>query len=112
MLIPFILSKTNIHILSTAPLDLPFVDEAYQQGIRIDILSFIKTLPILTEDTRKLIEASSTNTLTVIFTSMNAVHAVIEILGDRRPSWNIYCIGQATKKLVVSFPSSSATSSS
>ncbi len=97
------MSKTNIQILSTAELDSSFIEDAYKQGIRIDTLSFIETLPILNIKVRNDVENISRKDYVSIFTSMNAVNAVVGLLDGYKPSWKIYCIGQATKKLVTAY---------
>lgn len=89
-----------IHILCTRPLPETLVETAAQAGIQIDISPFIETESILTAVVRQEIEQVSLQSVPVVFTSMNAVDAVIVFLDGRQPEWEIYSIGTATGKLV------------
>lgn len=84
----------EITILSTRPLPATMLEEAEQNGIRVDIISFIHTEPVpgLDEQITGLLNKE----LTVIFTSMNAVEAV----GGHHANWKIFCIGDATQAAV------------
>ncbi|HYF32886.1 MAG TPA: uroporphyrinogen-III synthase [Chitinophagaceae bacterium] len=87
------------HILSTRPLADKVLHEAAAEGIVIDVISFIRTEGCAEK------EASEVNSLyqqdtTVIFTSMNAVEAVAALKDSHQPRWKIYCIGEATARLV------------
>ena len=64
------------------------------------MFSFIATEPIDDLDTYNEIEIALTETATIVFTSMNAVDAVASHLNEFGPDWKIYCIGNATRKLV------------
>lgn len=89
-----------IHILCTRPLPETLVETAAQAGIQIDISPFIETESILTAVVRQEIDQVSLQSVPVVFTSMNAVDAVIVFLDGRQPEWEIYSIGTATGKLV------------
>jgi uroporphyrinogen-III synthase len=104
----------TIRILSTRPLDTSLINEAAAQGIVLDIRSFIETRPIAGEALSKRISELSGNSLTAIFTSMNAAEAVAGLLraetgstpsGSLTPlarilPWKIFCLGYATRALV------------
>jgi uroporphyrinogen-III synthase len=94
------MEETNIHILCTRPLDESLLENVRQQGIKIDILPFIDTEPIQTIEVQQEVEQALVKNATVIFTSMNAVEAVVNYV-DEQPDWQIYCIGHATRQLVM-----------
>jgi uroporphyrinogen-III synthase len=93
-------NNISARILSTAPLDESVIELAAEQGVRIDSIPFISVEPIRTAEVAEEIEAALQLRTTVIFTSVNAVEAVAEIMQDQQPEWQIYCIGQKTKDLV------------
>jgi uroporphyrinogen-III synthase len=90
------MQQNRINILSTRPLDDSLIREARQQDIDIDILSFIKTEGIQTSAVREEIKKTLPGAATVVFTSMNAVEAVVNQLQQRKSSWKIYCVGATT----------------
>ncbi|KIC96107.1 uroporphyrinogen-III synthase [Flavihumibacter solisilvae] len=90
----------GIRILSTRPLSDEIIEAATSRGVDITVLSFIDTASIRTTEVIEEIEHASTQITTVVFTSMNAVEAVAEVLQGLRPEWNIFCIGNSTRKLV------------
>lgn len=100
--------QAKTHILSTRPLDEAIVADAAAVDIVIDTLSFIETTPILTEEVAQQVQLHAQHDATVVFTSMNAVEAVINLLNDERPFWDIYCIGDTTGNLVSEYFGSSA----
>ena len=87
-------------ILCTRPISRALVQEAATQGIIIEELSFIDTHPVLTEGITNRIREIAGETRTVIFTSMNAVDAVTNVV-IAPVQWNIYCIGNTTRKLIL-----------
>lgn len=93
------MQKVNWHILSTRPLSQQIVEQALQKGIAIEEVSFIETEPIIDENLQKEIKTFSTQKLTVVFTSMNAVDAVADVVKEK-VDWTVYSIGSATEKLV------------
>lgn len=100
--------QSKTHILSTRPLDEAIIAEAASLDIAIDTLSFIQTTPIITDEVAQQIQLHAQLDATVIFTSMNAVEAVINLLNDERPFWEVYCIGDTTGNLVSEYFGSSA----
>jgi uroporphyrinogen-III synthase len=94
------MQEINIHILSTRPLPDPLIEDAEISGISIDIVPFIKTESTLSVEVQQEIQLVSTEKATVVFTSMNAVDAVVNFLDGHQPDWSIYCIGTATGRLV------------
>src|SRR6266404_5295545 len=92
--------QNKITILSTKEIDQAFVDDAAERNIIVDVSPFIKTEPVRSIETQQEIELASLESLTVVFTSVNAVEAVATELPDVQPDWKIYCIGYATKQSV------------
>ena len=97
------MSKAIRKILSTRPINEVLVAEAHSKNIEIDTLSFIETTPIDTIETQQEIELAANQIATVVFTSMNAVEAVTEMLEGFVPEWSIYCMGYATQELVKNY---------
>lgn len=95
--------EPNIHILCTRPVDESRIEEAKQKGIALDVLSFIETESIKTIEVQQEIEWVSVQEATVVFTSMNAVEAVTEMLDGHIPQWSIYCMGYKTKQLITDY---------
>lgn len=94
------MQQNNITILSTRPLPASLIDDAAEQGIQIDTLSFIETAAIQSIEVQQEIERALLQSTTVVFTSMNAVEAVAEYMSDEMPDWAVYCMGQTTQQLV------------
>ena len=76
---------------------------AASRGVDITELSFIDVSPIETTEILEEIREAMLMSATVVFTSMNAVEAVGNLLEDQKPDWQIYCIGQTTRELVEIF---------
>jgi len=87
---------TSIRILSTRPLEPALLDQAARADIRIDTLSFIDTEPIRDTALMHQVHQLGSQSLTAVFTSMNAVEAV----PASSAPWRIFCIGGATRRLV------------
>ncbi|MCW3088842.1 MAG: uroporphyrinogen-III synthase [Sediminibacterium sp.] len=97
------MQEPEIYILSTRPVDASLVEMAREQGIVLDILSFIDTEPIRTVEVQQEIELAAVEVATVVFTSMNAVESVTEMLDGHVPEWTIYCMGHKTRELVENY---------
>jgi len=96
-------TQSKITILSTRPIDEELINEAAKLNIKIEVFPFVATEPIDDLDTYNEIEIALSETATIVFTSMNAVDAVASHVHDFGPDWKIYCIGNATKKLVAEY---------
>jgi uroporphyrinogen-III synthase len=96
------MQKTYQAILSTRPLNNEIIDEAAQQNIFIDCISFIEIEPVTNEELEAKIQKLATEKITVVFTSMNAVKAVKDHISIK-PAWDIFSIGQTTKELITDF---------
>jgi|SRR5688572_799895 len=94
------MQENKINILSTRLLTDELVEAAQASGITIDALSFIETVTIQSKHVQKKIENAYLQSCTVVFTSMNAVEAVVAGQNGQQPDWNIYCIGNTTRQLV------------
>lgn len=93
------MQKNKIHILSTRPAGAALISEAAQHDIIIDEMSFITTEEIINTELEKKIRELSGQNITAVFTSMNAADAVGKYV-SAKTSWKIFCIGNATKKIV------------
>jgi uroporphyrinogen-III synthase len=96
----FTMQQNKINILSTRPLQQAIIDKAAAKNIQIDAIPFIETEIIADDMLKQKIIDFSSEQLTVVFTSMNAVEAVAVHLNHAKPAWKICCIGSTTKKLV------------
>lgn len=93
------MQKTRIRILSTRPLGEAIVSEAADAGIDINVISFIDTEPAVTSYVQERIKDLTDEKATAIFTSMNAVDVVADLL-TQSPAWNIGSIGTTTRHLI------------
>lgn len=91
-----------INILSTRPLNEALITSAAKNNIILDTRSFISTQKMIAPKTIIKIKELALQKATVVFTSMNAVEIVAEIVSDMHivPDWNIYCVGGTTLSLV------------
>jgi uroporphyrinogen-III synthase len=94
------MQQNKFQILCTRPLDSKLFEEANAAGISIDEIAFIETAPIKTQEVKKQIVQAVLSPATVVFTSMNAVEAVVAQKHNLQTDWSIYCIGTTTNKLV------------
>jgi uroporphyrinogen-III synthase len=95
--------KINTYVLSTAQLDNSLITTALEHGIELDASSFIQVEPIRENNLKTELEGLCKLPLTVVFTSANAINAISAILSENKPKWDIYCIGNATRKTVLEY---------
>ena len=95
--------ESGIKILSTRPVAEELAKEAAGKGIQLDSLSFIETHAIQDIEVQQEVEWAGTEEAVVVFTSMNAVDAVTDLLDGHKPDWRIYCMGYATQQLVTDY---------
>ena len=95
--------QNRTQILSTRPLHETLLQEAIQAGIDIDEISFIETSPIQSLPIQREIDEALPQSITAVFTSMNAVEAVADQIKEKKTNWKIYCIGTTTQQLVVNY---------
>lgn len=87
-------------ILSTAILGDAAVAGAASQGVDVSCVPFIRTERRVDEELAAEIREMCALPVTVVFTSSNAVAAIGDILAGQKPSWEVYCIGNATLNAV------------
>jgi uroporphyrinogen-III synthase len=92
----------NIEILCTRQLQQHVIATVIENGITIDCVPFIKSELITTNEIVETINALANKKITAIFTSTNAVEAVIQRL-SAKPDWDIFCIGGITKETAIGF---------
>ncbi len=96
----------NTKILSTASLDGRLLQKAADEGVLLDAMSFIKISAVEDEALVEKVVDLCYVSATIVFTSVNAVKAVSDIIMAAEPQWDIYCLGNATQAAVLSqFPS-------
>jgi uroporphyrinogen-III synthase len=93
------MKKAKLKILSTKALSQETIDKASLNDIEIDELSFITTEPIKDDALKNVLRGFLQQNITAVFTSKNAVLAFDQIVNAEVP-WNIFCIGQSTRKAV------------
>jgi uroporphyrinogen-III synthase len=94
------MQAVKAQILCTRSLEEPVLQKAAVQGIAIDTIPFIETEPVANAAFIQTVQEAALLSLTVVFTSMNAVEAVVSQLPLPPTTWRIYCIGGITKELV------------
>lgn len=87
--------ENKINILSTRPVGKVLIDEATSHGVMIDEISFIETEQHIDKSTEERVQQLLNKNINVVFTSMNAVNAVSQLINGR-PPWKIFCIGSTT----------------
>jgi uroporphyrinogen-III synthase len=96
--------QNRINILCTRDIDEALIQDALSKGVAIDVISFIRPEPALTNAALNEIQKASMRSVAVIFTSVNAVETIVTSLDQQKTSpteWKIFCIGYATKQSVV-----------
>lgn len=74
-----------------------------EHNIYCDEFSFIQTKESVAVEIQSLIVALAHKKKAIIFTSAQAVSAVIDCLGNKQPEWQIFCISGATKRAVADY---------
>jgi uroporphyrinogen-III synthase len=93
------LTKT-VNILFTRQIDAILDQKASLKKVLIDTGMFIETNTTTEAKIISIVKAKSEENITVVFTSTNAVEAVASFINNK-PSWEVYCIGGATKEAVI-----------
>jgi len=96
------MKENNVNLLCTRLLPGSLLNKAYEHGIMIDVLPFIYSAPIATKEVIADIQNLQSKKITAVFTSVNAVEAVLPHL-SAKPDWDVYCMGGITKEAVISF---------
>lgn len=89
-----------VNVLFTRPLDRILEQKASLRKVLIDTGKFIETNTTTDVDIIKVVQARSEEDITVVFTSTNAIDAVVSFIKNK-PNWDVYCIGGATKDAVI-----------
>ncbi len=89
--------------MSTALLPEDALKNLADANFLCDAVPFIQTTAALTDEIIAQIKTYTQEHIIVIFTSAQAVNAVISCCAGNRPNWQILCISGATKKAVVDF---------
>jgi uroporphyrinogen-III synthase len=92
----------KIEILCTRPLLENIIAKAIENDINIDCIPFIRSETISGHEVIEAIQSLAAKKITAIFTSLNAVEAVITRF-SAKPDWEIFCIGGVTKEEIVNF---------
>jgi uroporphyrinogen-III synthase len=98
--------QNRINILCTRNIDKAFIQDASARNIALDVIPFIKTEPALTSEILKEVQKKLIQTEAVIFTSSNAVEALMTGLDTQSGNLfdrTVFCIGYATKRSVVKY---------
>ena len=91
-----------IHILSTRPLNEAMIANAAKENVVLETAPFICVQKMISTETANKIKELAVSKATIVFTSMNAVEMVTEIISPMNviPDWEIYCMGGTTLSLV------------
>jgi len=98
----YAMQKNKYSILCTRSLQEQLIHKAAASNIDIDAVGFIETEAISSVQLIQQIEAFALQKIVAVFTSVNAVEAVIKHL-TLIPDWSIFCLGGITKELVYGF---------
>lgn len=96
------MSDNNISILSTRPINESLIQKAKLNNVALDAITFIEIKRKVAEDTLDSIIKLADRKASVVFTSMNAVEIVVEILSEKSivPDWKIYTMSGTTLTLL------------
>lgn len=97
------MQRNRIPILCTRPMNPRLIVTAEEKGFQVDIIPFIKTEFLESHELASRIQHFSTQSITVVFTSMNAAESVISKLNGRKPVWKIFCIGNTTRHTLIKY---------
>ncbi len=89
-----------VNILFTRPIDAILDQKASLKKVLIDTGKFIETNKTTDKEIINTVQEKSRDNITVVFTSTNAIEAVVSFINNQ-PNWDIYCIGGATKDAVI-----------
>lgn len=98
----YTMKNSDITILTTRPLAYTTLEKAQAAGVVIDTETFIETNSIVDQYIAEEIRKYANETISVVFTSMNAVEAVIDVLelDGITPDWTIYSMGGTTQVII------------
>jgi len=93
--------RNKPQILCTASIGQAIADKVAAHGIALDIVPFISIKNFSDKSLEAEIELLYKKTATIVFTSTNAVATISAYKDDIVPDWDIFCMGQATKRSVI-----------
>lgn len=76
---------------------------AKENGFVVHIVSFIRTEALFSREIQDRIDSLSHQSITAVFTSMNAADVVISLLNGAKPGWKLFSIGNTTYKTLASY---------
>ena len=94
--------KKNIRLLSTGFISAEITGELNDPTVALDIVPFTSIRAINDITIQRIIGSVAEEKTTVIFTSINAVRAVISKLANP-PAWKIFCTNGPTLRAIVAF---------
>lgn len=97
------MQNNSIRILCTRPLSQELIRLVEGKGFTIDVVPFIRTEMIISDEVANRMVTLSALPAAVIFTSMNAADAVISQLNGIKPLWRIFCLGNSTRKILTRY---------
>jgi len=99
------MKENNITILTTRPLARTTMEMATDAGVTIDTATLIETHSTIDHDIAEEVRKYATEEIAVVFTSMNAVEAIMDVLevDGINPEWTIYSMGGTTQQLIKSY---------
>lgn len=92
--------EKQIKILSTKQLKESGIENAAFSGLQLQCLPFIKIVPESNDILRQQLNQLASQSLDVVFTSQNAIAAILPFL-SHKPNWKVYCTAGATYEEVV-----------
>lgn len=92
-----------VHILCTRPVEQAQIVAAANKGIAVEVLPFIETKSLVDAILAAKIQQLAKQPLLAVFTSGNAIDAVIQALDGKRPLWQLFCIGNTTREKAVQY---------
>jgi len=95
--------KHKVQLLSTSSLYRFLIDKATDADIQLDTISFIRVSTIDDKELTNEIALLCEQSLTIVFTSANAVQAICNNIDHKPANWKIYCIGNTTKDKVLEY---------
>lgn len=99
------MQSRKIRLLCTFLVNTNGIEQAAAHDVHVDMLPFIETRPITSNDVFSVIDKVASEQASVVITSSNAAEAVISHLKKRSlvPAWKIYCLAGNTLKTVNNF---------
>lgn len=92
----------SIKILSTKTIADELVQQANAKGIVLDTINFIETRGVENIAVKEKIKQYADKKIAAIFTSSNAVEAVLSAI-NTVPDWTIFCTSGATKEALLEY---------